>query len=157
MKALLENDKVLQAEFTKVKEELCAVKEECQAVKDELQAAKEGLQAAKEQLEDMIALTNSGSSPNPSYAEIARTPPGSSPSNLRTISSGNTAPSNFTNTLYCTIDTSQVANEASGDVSAGAIRLVIEKEVRAGKDNSTWRCRAVTKDPKNPPPCQDYM
>ena len=137
MKAMLENNKRLQAELTRVKEELAAIKDECRLVKDELQAAKGELQVAKEQLEDIVALTNSRSSPNPSYAEIARTPPGSAPNNVQTLLSGYTTPSNFTNTLYYTIDTSQVVNKASGNISAETIRSVVEREVRAAKNNST--------------------
>ncbi|OAF56128.1 hypothetical protein VC83_07550 [Pseudogymnoascus destructans] len=43
------------------------------------------------------------SSPSPSYAEVARTPPNSLLSNVRTLSSMGTMPSKITDTLYCTI------------------------------------------------------
>jgi hypothetical protein len=42
-----------------------------------------------------------------SYAAIARTPPISQPSNLPSFSSMSPTPSNMTDTLYCTIDTSR--------------------------------------------------
>ncbi len=69
-------------------------------IKCELQAAKEELQVAKGQLEDMIALTISRSSPNPSYADIARTPCRECAQQRAHPLSWNTARSNFTDTLY---------------------------------------------------------
>ncbi len=88
--------------------------------------------------------------PRPSYAEVARTPPTSQPSNVQTLSTGGTTPSTFTSTLYCTIDTSRVEGEASDQVSAGAIRTMVETGVRTEQGKPSWRCRAVTKSPKNP-------
>lgn len=38
---------------------------------------------------------------SPSYADVARTPPLSQPSNIRTLSTSNTTPTTFTDTLYC--------------------------------------------------------
>jgi hypothetical protein len=87
------------------------------------------------------------SSPSPSYADVARTPPGSQPSNIRTISM-NTTPSTMTDTLYCTVDTSSVGETEKDKANPGTIRQEIEKEMRdAGSE--TWRCVAVTKDPRN--------
>ncbi|EXM16394.1 hypothetical protein FOTG_15326 [Fusarium oxysporum f. sp. vasinfectum 25433] len=40
--------------------------------------------------------------------------------------------------------------EDEARLSAGTIRATVENEVRSELDNPTWRCRAVTKDPKNP-------
>jgi len=57
----------------------------------------------------LINHTNTNS--NLSYAEVARTPPNSLPGNVVSISSLGTTPSTITDTLYCTIDTSKVANE----------------------------------------------
>ena len=88
--------------------------------------------------------------PSPSYAEVARTPPTSQPSNVQTLSSFNTTPSNFTNTAYCTIDTSRVERNAASQVSAVSIRSMVEGGVRGEQSNAAWRCRAVTIDPKNP-------
>jgi hypothetical protein len=88
------------------------------------------------------------SSPNPSYAEIARTPPGSRPSNLRTISN-QTTPSTFTDTLYCTVDVSNVEETDRDNASASKIRKEIEKEMRGGEEGNGWRCVAVTRDPRN--------
>lgn len=88
------------------------------------------------------------SSPNLSYADIARTPPGSRPSNLRTISN-QTTPSTFTDTLYCTVDVANVEEADRDNASASKIRQDIEKEMRGGEEGNGWRCVAVTRDPRN--------
>jgi hypothetical protein len=88
------------------------------------------------------------SSPNASYADIARAPPGSHPSNLRTLSD-QTTPSILTDTLYCTIDVSNVEEAERGMANAGNIRQEIEKGMREGEARSGWRCVAVTRDPRN--------
>jgi len=67
------------------------------------------------------------SSLNPSYADIARTPPGSHLSNSRTICN-QTTPSTFTDTLYCTVDVSNVEEADRDNASASKIRQDIEKE-----------------------------
>lgn len=89
------------------------------------------------------------SSPPATYAEVARTPPGSAPSNLRTISSGITLSSAVTDTLYCTVDGSRVATEDVSKVTAAGIRSMLEHEMRSEQQSPQWRCRAVTKDPKD--------
>ncbi|KAH7418659.1 hypothetical protein BKA64DRAFT_206266 [Cadophora sp. MPI-SDFR-AT-0126] len=117
----------------------------------ELEAVKEELHKTKQEMADGIAALMPGNcSPNPSYAEVARTLQTSQPSNAQTLSSAQTSSSSFTNTHYCTIDTSRVEDEVSNQVSAGAIRTMVEKGMRNEQDNATWRCRAVTIDPKNP-------
>lgn len=143
LKALLENNQAMRTEISRVKEELNAVKDECQSVKDELVTV-------KTRLDNITALTTGQSSPNPSYADIARSPPTSQPSNVRTLSTLCTTPSTLTSTLYCTIDTSRVENEAREQSSAGAIRKIVEDGIRTKQDNSSWRCRAVTVHPRNP-------
>lgn len=54
-----------------------------------------------------------------------------------------------TDTLYCTIGTSRVAEEDTDKTSPGAIRTAAEKEIRATNGQGNWRCRAVTRDAKN--------
>lgn len=102
----------------------------------------------REQLEAIA--TRVTESPQLSYAEVARSPPSSQPSNIRTLSTSNTTASNVTDTLYCTIDTSRVEDGQEDQVTAGAIRNLCESEVRAEQGQTTWRCRAVTKDSKRP-------
>jgi hypothetical protein len=64
-----------------------------------------------------------------------------------------TTPSTMTDSLFCTIDTSRVESrvESREDerISVGAIRRIVEKEIRGMEGRVNWRCRAVTKDPKN--------
>ncbi|RMZ89045.1 hypothetical protein DV736_g3719, partial [Chaetothyriales sp. CBS 134916] len=55
----------------------------------------------------------------------------------------------ITDTLYCAIDTSRVAEEDTEKISPGAIRAVVEKEIRVMNGQDNWRCRAVTRDTKN--------
>jgi regulator of replication initiation timing len=54
-----------------------------------------------------------------------------------------------TDTLYCVIDTSRVAEEDIDKTSPGAIRAAVEKEIRTTNGQDNWRCRAVTRDAKN--------
>ncbi|KFZ02580.1 hypothetical protein V500_00079 [Pseudogymnoascus sp. VKM F-4518 (FW-2643)] len=96
------------------------------------------------ELDCMAALTLGQSSPSPSYADVARTPPTSQPSTVQTLSSLCTTPSTLTNTLYCTIDTSRVEKEAVDQISAGAIRTVVESGIRAEQEGSSWRCQGAS-------------
>ena len=75
------------------------------------------------------------SSSNLSCADIARTPPGSRPSNLRTFSNQTTLLT-FTDTLYCTVDVSNVEEAGRDNASASKIRQDIEKEMREGEEGS---------------------
>ncbi|KAI3222777.1 transcriptional regulator family: Zinc finger, CCHC-type [Penicillium roqueforti] len=68
---------------------------------------------------------------SPSYADVARTPPSSYPSNIRSLLTLNTTPTTFTDTLFYTIDTSKMAEKGTKSTSAGS------------------RYRAVTVNPKN--------
>ncbi|KAI1828919.1 transcriptional regulator family: Zinc finger, CCHC-type [Penicillium roqueforti] len=86
---------------------------------------------------------------SPSYADVARTPPLSHPSNIRTLSTSNTTPTTFTDTLYCTIDISKLTESDSEKVFAGSIRATIETEIRKMDDHTHWRCRAVTVSPRD--------
>jgi hypothetical protein len=89
-------------------------------------------------------------SASPSYAAIARAPPISQPSNLPSFSSMSRTPSNMTDTLDCTIDTSRVSEEDRNKAQPGLIREAIEKEIRAGAERDNWRCTAVTRDSRRP-------
>lgn len=95
------------------------------------------------------SITTPDSTNNLSYADVTCTPPTSQPSNIQTLSSFNTTPTTFTNTLYCTIDTSNVANNGSKKMSAGPIRAAVEKEIQIMENHTNWHCCAVTVDLKN--------
>lgn len=94
--------------------------------------------------------TSGQSSPKASYAEIARTPPGSQPSNVHTLSSSNNTPSVLAGAPFCTIDTSGVAREDKDKAQVAEIRKTIERELRAMENKEQWRCAAVTKEARNP-------
>jgi hypothetical protein len=142
--------KETQAELRELKQPVEKAMTEIERVKTQ---SVEELKHVREKLDTIMkcpALSPSvNTSPNPSYADVARTPPNSAPANLNSISSMGTTPSTMTDTLYCTIDVSRVANEDANKASAGAIRTAVEKEIRTLKDHTNWRCRAVTKDAKN--------
>lgn len=86
---------------------------------------------------------------SPTYAAVARTPPNSYPNNISPISSGLTVPSKYTDTPYCTIDTSRVDVEQKAKTNPAAVREAIEKEVRNQQGKEHWRCIAVTRDVRN--------
>lgn len=117
----------------------------------EVKDVKEELKQVREHLEEISNgtgfQTNTQSSPRASYADIARTPPTSHPSNIRTASTG--AATLYSDILFCTIDTSRVERSDGENMSAGSIRKALEKEIRSMKDHEDWRCRAVTVDPRN--------
>ncbi|PIA82984.1 hypothetical protein CB0940_12204 [Cercospora beticola] len=87
-------------------------------------------------------------SPRTSYADIARTPPSSRPSNIQSLSTNTTA-SARSDTLYCTIDTSRVEEEEKRAADPAVFRKAIENEMRRADGQEGWRCVAVTKDPRN--------
>ncbi|RKK10846.1 hypothetical protein BFJ65_g14842 [Fusarium oxysporum f. sp. cepae] len=133
-------------------EEIRQAKEELKQAREEMQQAKEEISQMKEQLNTIAGSISSGAqtSPQPSYADVARTPPTSQPSNVRTLSSMRTTPSSFTDTLFCTIDTSRVSEEDRGKAQVGEVRQAIEEKVRAREGGQpNWRCAAVVKDVRN--------
>ena len=112
----------------------------------------EELRLVREQLDTLTKNSTpaaaSQSSPWASYVEVARTPPSSQPSALQTISSRNSSPSAIAETLYCTIDSSRVQEEEKSRVQAGNVRKAVEGKMRTWKEDSSWRCKAVTVDAK---------
>lgn len=101
-------------------------------------------------METITAATSTAqTSPRASYADIARTPPDSNPSNVRSLSSTHATSSDLDDALYCTIDISRIEETESEDTSAGAIRNLIETGVQTELGRPDWRCRAVTKDRKS--------
>jgi hypothetical protein len=57
--------------------------------------------------------------------------------------------STMTDILFCTLDMSCVAEEETSKIIVSAIRLTIEKEIRAANGQANWYCRAVIKDMNN--------
>ena len=176
LKELVKLRKEIRQRDQSHKEELQKVKQEFTALKEEFSAALEEVRHELQTLADRPATPQphpESHSPNdhdailreiqslreeisapaptssPSYADVARTPPTSSPSNIRTLSTSNTTPTTFTDTLYCTIDTSNMTESEGERVSAGSIRATIEREIQTMDDRTHWRCRAVTVSPRN--------
>lgn len=115
---------------------------------DSLKGEVTEMAAKTEQIHSQLASIQA-SSPSRSYADVARTPPNSWPSNIQTLTSMGTTPSRMTDTLYCTIDTSRVGEEDKNKALPGAIRKAIEGEIRTGEGQDKWRCSAVIRDARN--------
>ncbi|KAJ5085332.1 hypothetical protein N7532_010103 [Penicillium argentinense] len=152
----------VQEEYRKVKEEfgaaLAEVRHELQTLADRPTTPLSHPEGCTQDSHDEVlreiqslrdAISPSTLTSSPSYADVARTPPISHSSNIRTLSTSNTTPTTFTDTLYCTIDTSKMAETENERKSAGPIRAAVETEIRTMEDHMRWRCRAVTVDPKN--------
>ncbi|KAJ5288046.1 hypothetical protein N7478_003732 [Penicillium angulare] len=162
-KEIRQRDELHKEELQKVKEEFIALKEEFSAalaeVRHELQTLADRPATPQPQpesyslnnhdaiLREIQSLREEISVPaptsSPSYADVARTPPTSYPSNIRTLSTLGTTPTTFTETLYCSIDTSKMTENENEKKSAGSIRAAIEKEIRTMDDHILWRCRAL--------------
>ncbi|OAQ57981.1 reverse transcriptase [Purpureocillium lilacinum] len=112
---------------------------ELQNTQKELQATKEELKHIRTQLEALSAAAASNQSSARASCE---------PTNLRSLSMQST-PSSFSDTLYCTIDTSRVEQANESRAQAGQIRQAIESEMRAKQGQDAWRCAAVVKDARN--------
>ena len=116
---------------------------------EQIEALKAEVTDMTEKIQTQLSNIQAPSSPSPSYAEVARTPPDSLPSNVRTLSSLRTTPSTMTDTLYCTVDTSRVGEGERSKVQPGAVRKAIEEEIRTVEGQANWRCAAVIRDARN--------
>ncbi|KAJ5741087.1 hypothetical protein N7493_000959 [Penicillium malachiteum] len=167
-KEIRRRDELHREELRKAKDELQRTKEEFSAalaeVQHELQTLAETPSNATpsepyahnghdEILREIQSLREEISTPapisSPSYADLARIPPSSYPSNIRTLSTLNTTPTTYTDTLYCTIDTSKILENENQKISAGSIRAVIETEIRAMDGHTLWCYHAVIVSPQN--------
>lgn len=127
------------------------LKEEMKQQKDESTRQIEELKAEIAAMrQEQVVNVQIPTETSPTYANVARTPPTSYPSNLPSSLTKATSPSNITDSLYCTIDTSRVGEKETEKINPGSVREVIEKEMRDTAETSTWKCAAVTKDMKNP-------
>ncbi|SCV61221.1 uncharacterized protein FFFS_15790 [Fusarium fujikuroi] len=138
---LREEMRQVKEDTRQAKEAILLAKREVQQVREEMQQAKEEARQMKEQLNTMADSISSDAqtSPQPSYADVARTPPTNQPSNVRTLSSMRTTLSSFTDTFAEDKDKAQV----------GEIRQAIEAKVRARDGQQGWRCAAVVRDVRN--------
>ncbi|KAK7177728.1 zinc knuckle [Paraphaeosphaeria sporulosa] len=138
--AAMEDLKLDNVELKAAVEELTT---ELSHVKAQLVETKAQAETLAGNLETQLSRMQVASEGSPTYADIARTPPSSQPSNLRAIS-GTTTPSAITGTIYCTIDTSRVETENKPEAQLSAVRQAIEKQIRETQGQETWRCAAVT-------------
>jgi hypothetical protein len=117
-----------------------------------LEETQQEVRDVKTQLDEIktsgVAIASTEASPQGSYTDVARTPPTSQPSNVHTLSSINTIPLSFTDTLFCTIDTSRIEDRERDKMTVGTIRAMIEQAICTIKDRENWRYCAVTVDPK---------
>ncbi|TQN73583.1 hypothetical protein CSHISOI_01885 [Colletotrichum shisoi] len=145
-------NKDIQAELRQATDELRTANKELWSTKNELQTLQGDLKALKQQVEDeskntqdklgaVAAVASAQTSPSPTYADMARTAPNSQPSNIRTPTSVGTTPFNVTDTLYCTIDTSKVEGEDPSQASVGAIRVMVENQIRTVEGETAIACR----------------
>ncbi|KAK2769704.1 hypothetical protein CKAH01_15071 [Colletotrichum kahawae] len=145
-------NKNVKAELRVVTAELQTVKSELQAVKGELQAMKERVEdesvKTNENLEAIAAVAATRNSPRVSYADVARSGLAGQGRDSRVASPGNATLASHSDPLFCAIDTSRV-DEGSDKPNAGRIRAAVEKEMRALDGQGSWRCRAITVDPRN--------
>ena len=156
-KEIRRRDELHKEELKKVKEEFSAALAEVRQEMQTLTQLSRPESCSQNNHDDILreiqslrtSITTPDSANHPSYADITHTPPSSQPSNIRTFSSLNTTPTTFTDTLYCTIDTSRMADNENDRTSAGSIRAAVENGVRTVPNHVNWRCRAVTVDPKN--------
>jgi hypothetical protein len=125
----------------------CALADTKAQLSEELRQARDQINVL---LRNPVFTASSQPSARASYAEVARTPPSSQPSGIRTLSLSNTTPSTFTDTLFCTIDTSRVEEKEKGKVQVADVRKAIEAEVRTLENMGDWRCAAVVKEARNP-------
>lgn len=106
------------------------IQQELSETKQELKRAREELSQTRETLE---AITNSTtwSSAQPSFADVARTPPESHPSNIRTLSTTRTTSTNASSAIYCAIEVPDTDDNTTEKVTAKTVRAILEGEIRA--------------------------
>ena len=152
-KVIREQQDEIREQRNEIREQRNEIRELQRSLKEIQTQSSEEWKQLREQLDAItnspLGATSAQPSPHPSYADIARTPPVSQPSNLPTLSSMNTMPSSFTDTLYCTIDTSRVVEEDKPRTQLAGIRQMIEKEMRTREGQENWRCAAVVRDARN--------
>ena len=118
-----------------------------QQLKDNQKQTGDELKRVHEQLEAITATTVS--TPQSSFTDVTSSSPSPQPTYAQVLSSANTARTTATKTFHCTIDTSMVEDGQENRITAGAVRTLVEGEVRAERDHANWRCRAVTTDARN--------
>jgi regulator of replication initiation timing len=136
-----------------IRADLAEIKEEQQQLVRQNAELQEQVYSLQSQVSTLTA-----SPPTPSWAAVAGQRSKGGPTQLTQNATASTndnfarrlpSPPATIDGLYCVIDTSKVAEEDTGKTSPGAIRTIIEKEIRATNGQDNWRCRAVTRETKN--------
>jgi DNA polymerase III alpha subunit (gram-positive type) len=142
LKEQMEMTRELQEAVAKQEETMNEMGKQMAEMKEQMT---EELQRTREQLETIA--TSAMDVSQRSYADVTRSSTSKPQAGPRTATV--TVPPIPTDTLYCTIDVSRIEDDDARP-SAGTIRATVENEARAELHSPAWRCRAVTKDPKNP-------
>ncbi len=117
-------------------------------LQDEQRSTQDELKQARQELETIKTATSSWqSSPQTSYAEIARMETPNRPSSPPPRAPTRTTPSEM---FHCTVDTSRVEEEHQHMAGVGSIRQAIEAELRNKTGHEKWKCAAVVKDARDP-------
>ncbi|OAQ59099.1 reverse transcriptase [Purpureocillium lilacinum] len=130
-----------------VEEQHDLIRDLSQQLKDNQEQTSDELKHVHDQLEAITATTVS--TPQSSFTDVTNLSPSPQSTYAQVLSSANTAPTPVTKTLHCTIDTSMVADGKENRITAGAVRALVERQVRTERDHANWRCRAVTTDARN--------
>ncbi|GKU14053.1 unnamed protein product, partial [Fusarium langsethiae] len=130
-----------QKTIRELEQKLDEYKQEIQETKAQMA---EELRQVRGQLDSILKCaamtTSTQTSPQTSYAEIARTPPTSQPSNVHSLSPTNSTPSVYSDTLFCTIDISRVSKEEAEKITACTVRSAVEKAKLAAGVDTTSTC-----------------
>ncbi len=155
VKELVNTVKQQNEDIKEAQTALRELKEEQQKERDEKNELKDEISMLRDQVTTLLAALPSAQS----WASIAAARNGpesmSTSSAITLVGANHRAKQALGNTeaadlLYCTVDTSRVAEEDTEKAAPGAIRAIVEKEMRAINGHGSWRCRAVTRDTKNP-------
>ncbi|OAA62379.1 Peptidase S33 tripeptidyl aminopeptidase-lik [Akanthomyces lecanii RCEF 1005] len=111
-------------------------------------STQEEVRQARLELKTIKTATSSWqSSPQTSYAEIARMEPPNRPPSPPSRAPTRTTPSDMPR---CTVDTSRVEEERQHMAGVSSIRQAIEAELRSKNGHEKWTCAAVVKDARDP-------
>ena len=154
VKALVNTVKQQNEDIKEAQTALRELKEEQQKERDEKNGLKDEISMLRDQVTTLLAVLPSAQSWS-SIVAARNEPESMQTTSATTLTGANSrARQAFGNTeivnrLYCTVDTSRVAEEDAEKAAPGAIRAIVEKEMRAINGQTSWRCRAVTRDTQN--------
>ena len=136
-KEIRQQDKLYRNELRKIKEEfstaLAEVQYKLQILTLQFRSESCSQNSYKKIFHEIqslcISITTAEPTNNFFYTDIVCISPNSYPSNIRIFLSFNTIPTIFTDTLYCTIDTSKIIDNKNNRISTGLIRAAVETKI----------------------------